>query len=125
MPIEYPPELRTARMADVVAALDGAPGHATLEICDSDYSNVLAVFTLQKPSFSEAGGTLTILGVPLDATNLLTGNAALARLKDGAGVIWASGMTVGTGGTEIVLASVSLTAGEPLTLKACNIFSGD
>jgi hypothetical protein len=66
-------------------------------------------------------------GIPIsiDATNLLTGNAALARLKDGAGVIWASGMTVGTGGTEIVLASVSLTAGEPLTLKACNIFSGD
>jgi hypothetical protein len=125
MPIEYPMASRSARMADVVAALDGAPGHATLEICDSDYSNVLAVFTLQKPSFSEVGGTLTMLGVPLDATNLLTGNAALARLKDGAGVIWASGMTVGTSGTDIVLSSAELVAGAPLILDSCSIAPRD
>lgn len=84
-------------------------------------TGVLATITLQKPSFSISGGVATLLGVPLSATASATGTAALANLRDSAGNTIASGMTVGTSGTDVVLNSVSISSGQTITVTSGTI----
>jgi hypothetical protein len=103
-------------MACVQTRLDAQSGFAQLVIFDASYTDILATITLQKPSFSLSGGVLTMLGVPLSCICAKSGTAALAQLQDGNSTWWVEGLTVGTSGTDIVLNSVSLVAGQVTTV---------
>lgn len=124
MSVNYANTLKDLRLTDVITKLDAQGGFATLEICTAAYAAVLAVITLQKPSFTEASQVMTMAGVPLSATAGATGTAAVARIKDSAGTVWISGLTVGTSGTDLVLNSASITSGQTITITAAAITAG-
>jgi len=87
----------------------------------SGATGVLVTITLQKPSFSYFGVTATMLGVPLSAVATATGTAAMAYLSDSAGTVIISGLTVGTSGTDIMLVSASISAGQTVTINSATI----
>lgn len=102
-------------------SVDSGASFGTLVIGTSALSGatgVLATITLQKPSFSISGKVATLLGVPLTATAAAGGTAALAELRDSAGNVIISGLTVGTSGTHIIVANATISSGQTVTVSS-------
>jgi hypothetical protein len=118
MAVTYSTATKQARLNAVIAAIDAGAGPGTVEIGTSGMGSVLAILTLADPSGSASGGTLTFDFDPdiSDTSANASGTAAEARIKDSDGTVIISGLTVGTSGTDIVLDSVSITAGQTVTL---------
>jgi hypothetical protein len=122
MAVNYNATLKSARMAAVIAAVDGGSGAGTLEICTAAYASVLATITLADPSFTEAAGVITMAGVPRsDSAADATGTAAVARIKDSTGTVVISGLTVGAGSGDIQLSSTSISTGQTVSITAGTI----
>jgi hypothetical protein len=120
--VTYNNTIKDARMNAVLSSIDGQTAHATLEICTAAYATVLSTITLGKPSFSEASQALTLLGVPLqDSSAANNGTAAIARIKDGAGTVQISGLTVGVGSGDIQLGSTAISSGEVVQITSGTI----
>jgi hypothetical protein len=120
--VNYNSALKSVRMTAVITAVDAGSGPGTLEICTAAYASVLATITLADPSFTESGGVITMAGVPRSDTSAdATGTAAVARIKDSTGTVVISGLTVGAGTGDIQLNSVSIAAGQSVTITAGTI----
>jgi hypothetical protein len=120
MTVSYIAALKSTRMQAVIAAIDANAAPAVLEIGTSAMALTLAAITLGKPSFTEAGGIITVIG-SRSGTATNTGTAASARIKDGGGNIIVSGLTVGTSGADINLNSTAITSGQTVTLSSGTI----
>lgn len=120
MPINYSTALKNARLDAVTAA---AGTTAVLEICSASYASVLATFSLSNPIAPAAsGGVLTLTFPKTDSSADATGTAAVARIRTSSGgTTIADGMTVGTTGTNVILASTSITSGQSITLDSAVI----
>lgn len=115
MTVIYSATVRTARMQEVVDAI-GATGK--LEIGTTAMASILATINLANPAGTVSGDVLTFT-FPLsdtDADN--TGTAAAARIRTGADADVITGLTVGTSGTNVILDSVSVTAGQTVTINS-------
>lgn len=122
MAVTYSTAAKTARMQAVVDQIDAGSGAGTLEIGTTGMATVLAVITLADPCGTVSSGVLTFSSFPRSDTSAdNSGTAAAARFKDSAGNVVISGLTVGTSGTDIVLDSVSITAGQTITLNSASI----
>lgn len=124
MAVTYSTAAKTARMQAVIDQIDAhATLAGTLEIGTTGMATVLATFTLADPSGTAAAGVLTFDFDPdiSDTSADATGTAAEARIKDGSGTAIITGLTVGTAGTDIVLDSTSITAGQTVTLTTGTI----
>ena len=123
MSVIYSTATKNARMDAVTAQIDGGSGAGTLQIGTSGMGTVLAVFTLNDPcAGAAAGGVLTFSGFPKSDTSAdNTGTAASAVIKDSNGTTVISGLTVATSSADIVLDSVSFTAGQTVTLNSATI----
>lgn len=130
MPATYNTAGGNARLAAVTTAavlgqsVDGGPSFGLLVIGTSSLSGatgVLATFTLQKPSFSIASKVATLLGTPFNVTASNSGTAALAELRDSNGTTIASGLTVGTSGTDIIVNNTNVTLGQALSCTSGTI----
>lgn len=121
MTVSYIVTLKSTRMQAVIAAIDASPVSGTLELGTASMGTVLVTFTLSKPSFTESAGTITMIGAPKFAPASASGHAANARIKNGAGVVIVSALTVGTSGADINLNSVDITAGQNVTLSSFSI----
>jgi hypothetical protein len=109
-------------MVAVITAVDAGAGPGMLEICTASYASVLATITLADPSFTESGGVIAMAGVPRSDTSAdNTGTAAIARIKDSNGTVVIGGLTVGAGTGDIQLNSVSIVAGQSVTITAGTI----
>lgn len=73
------------------------------------------------PPFSVASKVATLSGVPLTATPTTGGTAADANLCDSAGNVVASGLTVGTSGTDIIVSTTTLTTSVPVQVTSGTI----
>jgi hypothetical protein len=124
MTVTYANPLKDTRMQAVVTAVDAGGSPGTLEICTGGYAAVLGTIVLQRPSFSEASQMITVNGVPLSVNAAAAGTAAIARIKDSSGNIVISGLTVGASGTDIVMTTTVVTAGQTLTLTSGTITHG-
>lgn len=87
-------------------------------------TGVLASIPLPLAPFVVAAGVATLQGVPLTANAVLTGTAAKAELRDHAGNVIVSGLTVGTAGTNITVADTAFVAGAPVFVIAGTITHG-
>lgn len=118
MAITYSTAVKTARMAAVIAQIDAGAGAGTIEIGTTGFGSTLAVLTLADPCGTAASGVLTFDFDPdiSDTSANATGTAAEARIKDSDGTVCVSGLTVSTSGADINLDSVSITAGQTVTL---------
>ena len=60
MAVNYATALKDDRMTCVITRLDAQSGVAKIEICTAAYATVLSTISLQKPSFTESGGVITV-----------------------------------------------------------------
>jgi hypothetical protein len=124
MAVTYSTAVKTDRLEVVVAAIDAGSGAGKLEIGTTGMSLVLATITLDDPSATVSGGVLTLAGTPLEATASGTGTAAAARIRDSDDTDIVTGLTVGTGGQDIVLDSTSITTGQTVRITSGTITHG-
>ena len=121
MSVIYPNAVKIARMNAVTTA---AGTTAVLEIGTTGMGTVLATLALGNPIAPTAtgAGVLTLAGFPRSDTSAdATGTAAAARIRTSAGgtdII--TGLTVGLSGTDVILDSLSVTAGQTLTINTSN-----
>lgn len=123
MAVTYSTACKTARMNAVVTQIDAGAGPGTLEIGTTGMASVLAVLTLADPCGTVSGDVLTFDFDPdiSDTSADNSGTAAEARIKDSNGTVIISGLTVGTSAADIILDSVSITAGQTVTLTTGTI----
>lgn len=122
MAVNYIAALKTSRMVAVITAIDTNASPATLEIGTAGMAATLCAITLAKPSFTEAGGVITMAGAPKSGTASASGTAAAARIKNGDGTtIVVTGLTVGTSGSDINLNSVAISNGQTVTISSGTI----
>ncbi|MBB5051130.1 hypothetical protein HNQ36_001084 [Afipia massiliensis] len=120
MAVIYAAGLRTSRMQAVLDAINAGSGPGFIEIGTTAMALVLATIPLEDPAGSVSGDVLTFDFSPpvQDTAADASGTAAAARIKDSAGNIVVSGLTVGTSGSNINLDSVSITAGQTVQLTS-------
>lgn len=120
MAVTYTTAVKNARLDAVVTAI-GSTG--VLEIGTTGMSTVLATIALGNPAGTTSGGVLTFSGFPRSDTSAdATGTAAAARIRTASGgTDIVTGLTVGTTGSDINLDSVSITAGQTVTLNSATI----
>jgi len=134
MAVTYLASLRTNRLNLVVNALGTATGPTisvtgtaagTLVIGTSALSGatgVLATFTLSTTPATVSGDVLTLSGVPLSVAASASGTAALAELRNNAGTVILSGLTVGTSGTNVIISpSTTITSGQTCQVTALTV----
>lgn len=123
MAVTYSTAAKTARMNAVITQIDAGAGAGTLEIGTTGMASVLAILTLADPCGTAASGVLTFDFDPdiSDTSANASGTAAEARIKDSDGTVIISGLTVSTSGADINLDSVSITAGQTVTLTTGTI----
>jgi hypothetical protein len=98
---------------------------AVLEIGTTGMATVLATIALNNPIAGAAtgAGVLTLSGFPKSDTSAdATGTAAAARIRTATGgtdII--TGLTVGLSGSDINLDSLSITAGQTVTINSAVI----
>jgi hypothetical protein len=125
MTVTYNAALKTTRMNDVVAAIDGGGGAGYIEIGTAGMGTVLATIILDATCGVVAGSVLTFSSTPLTCASAAnSGTAAAARVRNFAAADVITGLTVGLTGTDIVLSSVAIVAGQPVTLTAATITHG-
>jgi hypothetical protein len=119
MAVVYPNAVKVARMAAVVSQ---AGTTAVLEIGTTGMASILATITLGNPIAPAAtgAGVLTLAGFPRSDTSAdATGTAAAARIRTASGgtdII--TGLTVGLSGADVILDSLSITAGQTVTISS-------
>jgi hypothetical protein len=122
MAVTYSTAAKTARMQAIIDQIDAGASPGKIKIRDSG-NVVLATLTLADPCGTAASGVLTFDFSPAvqDTAADATGTAANAIVTDSADTTVISGLTVGTSGTDIVLDSTSITAGQTVSLTSGTI----
>ena len=105
--------LRTSVIADAVSNLD------RLDILDA--AVVLATFTITWAA--GAAGVQAVQSTPVSTTAGAAGDAALADLYNNAASPdeKITGLTVGTGGTQVIIDNVTIANGQTVNLTACTL----
>ena len=116
MAVTYSAAVKTARMQAVATQMGSG---AKLEIGTAGMASILATIPLDATPGTVAGSVLTLSGFPKSDTSAdASGTAAAARIRTSADVDVITGLTVGTSGTDVVLDSVSITAGQTVTIQS-------
>lgn len=131
MAVVYTTAAKNARLDAVRVLIDGGGGAGKLEIGTAaspgaTIVTVLATITFNATSApAAASGVLTFTsnGFPKQATigGSGTNTASSGRIRDFANTDIITGLTVGTSSADIILDSVSLTAGQTLTINSASI----
>lgn len=121
MAVTYTPAVKSARMTAVLNAIDAGSGPGRIEIGTTGMASVLATITLTDPCGSVSNGVLTFTMPHSDTSADASGTAAAARIRDSNATDIVTGLTVSTTGADINLDSVSITAGQTVTLTAGSI----
>ena len=86
-------------------------------------TGVLATITIPTTAISVSAGVLTITG-PIGNNASASGTAAKAELRNGNGVTIASGLTVGTTGTDVIINSTAISSGQYVQMNTSTITHG-
>ena len=119
MGVTYTTAVKTARMNAVVTA---AGTTAVLEIGTTGMASILATIALANPIGTVTNGVLTLTMPRSDTSADASGTAAAARIRTttgGTDII--TGLTVGLSAADIVLDSLSITAGQTVTINSASI----
>lgn len=122
MAVIYAAAIRTARMNEVLDAIDAGAGAGKLNIGTTAMGSTLVTLTLADPAGSVSGDVLTLDFDPdISAAASNTGTAAAATITDSDDNVIVSGLTVGTSGTNIILDSTSITSGQNVIITTGTI----
>lgn len=122
MAVTYTTAVKNARLNAVTTAI-GATG--VLEIGTTGMATVLATIPLTNPAAPAAASAVLTFDFDPDISDNsadATGTAAVARIRTApGGTDIITGLTVGTSAADIILDSVSITAGQTVTITAATI----
>ena len=120
MSVTYPAAVKNARLNAVTTAI-GATG--VLEIGTTGMATILATIPLANPAAPAAsGGVLSFTMPQSDASADNTGTAAAARIRTASGgTDIVTGLTVGLSAADVILDSLTSTAGQTVTLNSAAI----
>ena len=125
MAVVYSSTLKDTRMTSVVTAIGTSGflviGDGTLA---TPSTGILAKIPLSATAGTVTTGILTLSGLPLSVTATGTGTASKAELWTPANAVIVSGLTVGTGGQNIVLGTASINSGNTVSITAAAITHG-
>ena len=116
MAVTYNAAVKTERME----ATMGYFANGSLEIMTSS-DVLLATFGLDAAGGSVSGSVWTLIFDSETVSATGTGTAAKAQIKTSGGSAHLTGLTVGAGSGDINLDSVSITAGQEVTLSSATI----
>jgi hypothetical protein len=115
----YATGVKNARLDAVTAKIDAGSGAGKLEIGTAGMGTVLLTVTLNDPSAAAAASAvLTLSGFPKTVNATASGTAAAARIRDSDDNDVVTGLTVGTSGADIIVSTVSVSAGQGVTVAA-------
>ena len=120
MSVTYTTAVKNARLNAVTTAI-GATG--VLEIGTTGMATILATIPLANPAAPAAsGGVLSFTMPQSDASADNTGTAAAARIRTASGgTDIVTGLTVGLSAADVILDSLSITAGQTVTINSVSI----
>lgn len=127
MAVTYVTGVKTSRMTAVRDAIDAGSGAGYLEIghatggAGTTITTVYATVTFDDPSGTISGAQLLFSGFPKTVTassGHATNVANSGRIRTSAAADVVTGLTVGTSGTDIILDSTTITAGNSITINA-------
>ena len=124
MALTYNVNLKNDRLQKVIDHTDAGAGVGVLVIGTSALAGatgVLCSIALAKPSGTKTGGVLTLAGLPKAGVAGAAGTAAKAEIRDSTGVVVASGLTVGTTGTDIIINSTGIALGQTVQINSGTI----
>lgn len=125
MAVVYSTALKNNRLDEVTALIDAGAGAGELRLGTAAMASILAVIPLAGTSApAAAAGVLTFTMPQSDTSADNTGTAVEADIRDDAASVVVSGLTVGTGGTDIILDSTSITMGQTVTINTATITHG-
>ena len=104
------------------AVVTAAGTTAVLEIGTTGMASILATIALANPIGTVTSGVLTLTMPRSDTSADASGTAAAARIRTATGgtdII--TGLTVGLSASDIVLDSLSITAGQTVTINSATI----
>ena len=118
MAVTYTTAVKNARMTAVRDQIDAGSGPGILQIGTAGMGTVLAEITLDDPCGTVSSGVLSLSNFPRSDTSAnATGTAAAARIRDSSGTDVIIGLTVGLSAADIILDSLSITAGQQVTIN--------
>jgi len=117
----YTTALKNNRLDEVTALLDvSQPGEFV--ITTTANGSDLAVIDLLNPSFPGASSGVLTMASAISTSNADNGGtAAECEMNDGASAAVITGLTVGTGGTDVILDSVAITASQTVQINTATI----
>ena len=121
MAVTYTTAVKTARMAAVNTAIGTA---GVLEIGTSAMASILATIPLANPAGTVSNGVLTLTMPRSDASADNTGVPAVARIRTASGgtdIITGLTVTLIGGGGDVQLDSLSITAGQNVTVNSATL----
>jgi hypothetical protein len=130
MAVVYRSGLRTNRLNLVVNELGSASAPVipttgvsagSLVIGTADLAGatgVLATIPLETTPATVSGDTLTIAGLPKTVTASASGTAAKAELRNNAGTVVVSGLTVGQSSADIIVSGTVIAFGQVFQVTA-------
>lgn len=124
MAIVYSNTVKHTRMDAVISALGSAGKLVIGTSALSGATGVLVTIPLANPAGVDTNGVLAFTTAGMSASASGTGTAAKAELRTSADVVVASGLTVGTSGTDVILATTSINSGNTVTISSASITHG-
>lgn len=124
MSVTYSPAVKNTRMSAINTALGSAGILVIGTSALSGATGVLVEIPLANPAGSVSGGVLDFTETGMSASATGTGTAALAELRDSLDTVIASGLTVGTSGTNVILSSISISSGTTVTISSASLTHG-
>lgn len=135
MAVTYSSTVKTSRLtrtqelvlSKTAAAATGTALDPTLVIGTSALSGatgVLVSITLPNAGVTVSGSVLTLLASTQSGIASATGTAALAEIRNNAGTVIVSGLTVGTSGSDVTINSTAISSGQTVNVTAGTITHG-
>ena len=116
----------TLRSARATAIVTEAGASAQIKLYTSAYATLLGTLTCSATLGTVTTGVLTFNAITQDSSADATGTFALARIykSDGTTMV-IEGLTVGTGGTDIVMNAAASTIGAAISMSSAVITEGN
>ncbi len=116
--MNYPNNVKAARMTAVRDLIDAGDGPGKLEIGTAGMATILVTVILNDPSGSVTNNVLTLLGFPKSVFASAGGIAAAARVRDSNNTDVITGLTVGTSGANVILDNLNLATDQNVVINS-------
>lgn len=126
MALTFVTALRTAGADLINSYVNAGASFGKLQLAataDTTFATLLAEVILQDPAFTNTTGVLSLAGAPkTDSSANNTGTAGIFRIVDSNNLeVWRGTCTLSGGGGDLILNTLSVTAGQTFTITSASL----